>query len=102
MTHEDDRRTLTSVAYQNGEIKIIIAKKDCRLGDHYHKVKTEIFQLLKGDGVGVINSHSFNLLTGNHYLVNPNESHSFSLKKDSVLVCICSHPYDKNDDYEAT
>lgn len=99
MTHEDDRRRLMSFPYMDGEIKIIIAKEDCELGNHYHKIKTETFQLLQGMGAGKIDNRQFNLLTGNHYVVNPNERHSFNLKKDSILFCICSHPYDENDDY---
>ena len=100
MTHEDERRILTSIPHKEGEIKIIIAKKDCELGNHYHKIKTELFQLIEGSGEGMINDHSFNLLTGNHYPVGRGDIHSFNLKKDSVLLCVCSHPYNKEDDYE--
>lgn len=99
MTHEDERRTLTSIPYLDGEIKIIVTKEDCELGNHYHKIKTELFQLIEGSGTGVIDGHKFRLLTGNHYPVNQNQIHSFNLTKDSVLLCICSHPYDKYDDY---
>ena len=100
MTHEDQRRTLTSIPYLDGELKIIITKEDCNLGNHYHEIKTEMFQLLKGSGTGVIDGHEFKLLTGNHYPVNQKQRHSFSLKKDSILFCICSHPYNPEDDYE--
>jgi hypothetical protein len=48
ITHEDDRRILTSIPYKEGEIKIIVAKKDCVLGNHYHKIKTEEFRLVDG------------------------------------------------------
>jgi len=100
MTHEDDRRTLTSIPYKDGEIKIIIAKKDCELGNHYHKIKTELFQLIEGTCSGIRDGHTFDLAISINYPVYQNEVHSFTLKKDSILFCICSHPYDKNDDYE--
>ena len=98
MIHEDERRTLTSIPYKTGEIKIIVAKQDCELGNHFHKVKTERFILLQGEGLGNINGNKFSLDC--EYMVKQLEKHSFFLKKDSILFCICSHPYDKNDDYE--
>jgi mannose-6-phosphate isomerase-like protein (cupin superfamily) len=104
MTHEDERRTLTSVPYKDGEIKIIVAKQDCILGNHYHKIKTEIFRLIEGSGRIKINRKSHtaeHIMTKEHrYIVDPNEPHVIELKKDTILMCICSHPYDKNDDYE--
>ena len=99
MTHEDERRTLTSIPYLDGEIKIIVAKKDCELGNHYHKIKTEEFQLIKGKCGAVIGAHGYGMILGDKYVVNINEKHSFNLKKDSILLCICSHSYDSSDDY---
>lgn len=101
MIHEDERRTLTSIPYKTGEIKIIVAKQDCELGHHYHKIKTEVFTLIKGDGLWDIGNDKGILTNGKLPLwVSPYEKHSFFLKKDSILFCICSHPYDKTDDYE--
>ena len=100
MTHEDERRTLTSIPYKTGEIKIIVAKEDCELGNHYHKIKTEIFILLEGDGLGMVNGHKFILSPNTEFKVNTLERHTFFLKKDSILFCVCSEPYNKNDDYE--
>lgn len=100
MTHEDERRTLTSVTYKDGEIKIIIAKKHCELGNHYHKVKTERFTLISGFSSMVLNDVVHILEIGKEVVVSPSEKHSFELEEGSILFCICSHPYDKNDDYE--
>ncbi|MFY0653303.1 MAG: hypothetical protein JXQ96_14770 [Cyclobacteriaceae bacterium] len=98
MTHEDDRRILTSIPYKDGEIKIIIAKKDCELGNHYHKIKTEEFTLISGMAILELNGDLLDMWDGSRK-VNPNDRHSFEIKKDSILTCICSHPYDENDDY---
>jgi len=99
MTHEDDRRILTSIPYKGGEIKIIITKKDCELGNHYHKIKTELFTLMEGSGTIMIKGIAYDIERLDDYRVARYEAHSFNLKKDSILVCICSHPYDKTDDY---
>jgi len=100
MTHEDSRRTLTSIPYLDGEIKIIVVKQDCELGNHYHKVKTETFQLLAGRGVTLIDDKRVVLDVRSIIRIYPGQMHSFHLDKDSILFCICSHPYDKSDDYE--
>ena len=99
MTHEDDRRILTSIPYKEGEIKIIIAKKDCELGNHYHKIKTEKFRLLEGYCEYKLDEIYDSMSKTKPLLVHPNQNHSFAIKKDSILFCICSHPYDENDDY---
>ena len=100
MTHEDDRRTLTSIPYKDGEIKVIITKEDCELGNHYHKVKRENFTLMRGSACITIDGMESKMLVGLVYLVDINEKHSFEIEKNSILYCICSHPYDKEDDYE--
>ena len=100
MTHEDDRRILTSIPYKEGEIKIIIAKKDCELGNHYHKIKTENFRLIEGEAVATIEQKEYDLFfQPKSVFVKPYQKHSFKITKDSILFCICSHPYDENDDY---
>ena len=99
MTHEDERRSLTSIPYKTGEIKIIVAKQDCELGNHFHKVKTEIFILIEGDGLVMIDGHKSILSVRDEYIVRPLEIHTFFLKEGSVLICFCSEPYNQKDDY---
>lgn len=99
MTHEDERRTLTSIPYKKGEIKIIVAKQDCELGHHFHKIKTEEFRLIKGPGIITRDHFDDKMLLYTDYIIEPNIHHSFFLKKDSILFCICSHPYNQKDDY---
>ena len=99
MTHEDSRRTLTSIPYKTGEIKIIVAKQDCELGNHFHKIKTEKFNLMVGDGLVMIDGNKSILSVGNEYIVKPLETHTFYLKEGSVLICFCSEHYNPKDDY---
>ena len=98
--HEDERRTLTSIPYKNGEIKIIVTKKDCTLGNHYHKIKEEDFTLIEGDAICTIEDHRFDMtIAPKRVFVGQNKMHSFEIKKDSILFCVCSHPYNEQDDY---
>ena len=62
------------------------------------EIKTEIFILLEGDGLGMVNGHKFILSPNTEFKVNTLERHTFFLKKDSILFCVCSEPYNKNDD----
>ncbi len=100
-THEDERRLLVSIPSSGGEIKMIFPKKDCTLGNHYHKEKTETFNLLLGKASVKIDDGEFFDLKSNHPLnVIPGMRHEFKLKEGAILSCFCSHPYNPNDDYE--
>ncbi|HEU5290538.1 MAG TPA: cupin domain-containing protein [Cyclobacteriaceae bacterium] len=103
MIHEDERRTLEPFP----EAKIITIKQDCVIGNHYHKIKTEKFILLKGKCKlnlstveGIIMRTSVKMKTGETYTVPPNTWHEFQITKDSILLGFNSHPYDSTDDYK--
>jgi quercetin dioxygenase-like cupin family protein len=96
MIHEDERRILEDWP----EAKIITAKTDCFLGDHYHKIKTEKFILILGTVNMTIDGESQNMTRGFLYTIYPNQKHSFALTEGSVLIGLCSHPYDQTDDYK--
>lgn len=99
MIHEDERRTLEDWP----EAKVITAKQDCTLGGHYHKIKTEKFILLSGSATLVINTIvgdvGKKMKKSEVYTIDPNVRHSFEIKQGSVLLGLCSHPYDPSDDY---
>lgn len=105
MIHEDDRRILESFP----EAKIIKAKQDCIIGQHYHKIKTEKFFLVEGEGILKETTNESPIKSwlnieqmpiGKHYHIFPNIYHEFHLKKGAVLIGINSHPYDPTDDYK--
>lgn len=100
MIHEDDRRILEDWP----EAKVITAKKDCVLGGHYHKIKTEKFILFNGKAKLIINTMVGDvgkaMKIGKLYTIEPNIKHSFELKEGSVLIGLCSHVYDATDDYK--
>lgn len=99
MIHEDERRILEDWP----EAKIITAKETCVLGDHHHKIKTEKFILVSGEAslqlktnIGAITKK---MKKGIVYDIYPYTHHSFILTKGSILIGLCSHPFDPTDDY---
>jgi quercetin dioxygenase-like cupin family protein len=96
MIHQDERRILEDWP----EAKIITAKTDCELGNHYHKVKTEKFVLVEGNGKMTIDGYTKQMVKGSLYTVSPGMKHSFKLTEDSILIGLCSHPFDPTDDYK--
>lgn len=96
MIHEDDRRSLEDFP----EGKLITANSDCVIGNHYHKVKTELFYLIMGEIEMTLNGESFPMQHGVCYKVSPLDHHSFKLKVYSQMIGLCSHIYDPTDDYK--
>lgn len=95
MIHEDERRTLEDWP----EAKILTAKKDCTLGNHYHKLKTEKFVLVSGCATCTIDGIEKPMEIGSLITVSPLSKHSFFLREGSVLVGLCSNKFDSTDDY---
>ena len=100
MRHEDDRRVLESYP----EAKIVTAKKDCVIGNHYHMKKTELFILSSGECTVTKTTETktsfHNMQIGRIYEVAPGTNHEFRMKEGSVLIGINSHVHDDNDDYK--
>jgi mannose-6-phosphate isomerase-like protein (cupin superfamily) len=96
MVHEDERRILEDWP----EAKLITAKADCVLGNHYHKIKTEKFILSTGYAIISIDGAISHMTIGKIYTVRPMAVHSFEIKKDSLLIGLCSHAFDHTDDYK--
>jgi hypothetical protein len=98
MKHEDNRRKLEDFP----EGKLITAKEDCVVGNHYHKIKTEMFVLSSGACMfrKTVLGRTFemDLEIGELITCYPYEYHEFHLKKGSVLIGLCSHLYDPNDE----
>lgn len=97
MIHEDERRILESFP----EAKLITAKDDCVLGNHYHKLKTEYFVALSGEIIIRKDCETIGqpMEIGKIEKVSPNQRHSFKMSKDAVMIGVCTHPYDHTDDY---
>ena len=100
MIHEDQRRILEDWP----EAKIITAKQDCILGGHYHKEKHERFILITGNAVLIIHTQlgdiKKKMRRGILYAIDPFTAHSLKLTQATVILGVCSHPYDPTDDYK--
>lgn len=95
VTHSDDRRDLTTFP----EAKLIEAKRDTIIGQHFHVKKEERFLLSKGQCDIVIDGARSPMLIGEIYTVSPGEYHEFHIKRGAVLVGLNSQPYDPADDH---
>ena len=99
---EDHRRLLID---WNDDIdiktcKIVKAKEDCLLGDHYHKEKTERFMLIQGSAKYSLDSSEMQqMIPFKPVIVKPNVLHSFYLTQGSVLACLVDKLYNENDDF---
>lgn len=102
--HEDERRAL----YSFPEAKVLEVKEDCVLGKHYHKKKTEVFILTKGEcwlkkqymkSDNPKSSFNNDLEIGELIVINPFTYHEFHIKAGSVLVGLNSLPFTGDDDF---
>jgi D-lyxose ketol-isomerase len=101
-TNEDERRKLFSFP----EGKVLDIKKDCVVGRHYHKIKTEFFLLSRGACTMLLKPlsggelDSTEMRIGELYRIKPFQYHEFHIKKGSILVGLNSHVYNPDDDYK--
>ena len=99
-SHTDNRRTIAE--FGNGGnwklCKVIKTKEDCILGNHYHKKKDESFMLIEGTGHIKIVEWSSVMELFKEYFVPANIRHEFHLTKNSVLIGLCSHEFDSEDE----
>ncbi len=101
--HEDERRSLIEYIsdFPIRTSKILFVKQDSVLGNHYHKLKDDIFYLLKGKGTAVINNRAMDFKKGDCILVEKGTQHAFTLRRGSILIESSTTPYDKTDEYSA-
>ena len=102
MKNEDNNRI--SIEFGEGKTwkaaKVIFVKKDCTLGEHYHKIKTERFMLVYGFGTIMMNGKNEIMKIGKVYNVKPDYMHTFHFRKDAVMVGLMTEKFNPKDDYE--
>lgn len=100
--HEDERRMLaeyiSDIPIRTS--KVIFVKKNSILGNHYHKVKDDVFFLVRGSGIKVMDGKESPFTEGECIFVKAGSPHAFSLKAGSILIESSTTPYDKTDEYE--
>lgn len=105
-THEDNRRVLVDIPTEKGAYKILKAKEQCIVGNHYHALKTEVFTVIEGEVIcEIIDTETeelkhLTLTPGSKPLiVQPFDAHRFIMQAGAILACIASHPHNPEDDY---
>lgn len=99
---EDARRSLAE--FGNGGTwkvcKVMEIKEDCWVGNHYHKLKDEMFLLIEGSGTFVLEKTTSTEHAPFSLHVPRGSYHAFNLKKGSVLLGLASEMHDPKDDYK--
>lgn len=102
LVSEDDRRKLSE--FGNGGhwkvCKVLEAKQDCWVGNHYHKLKDEMFLLIEGSGTFVVEQNTEVQHAPFSILIKHGNYHAFNLKKGSILLGLASEEHDPKDDYK--
>lgn len=98
--HEDDRRLLIEWIkdFPLRASKIVIAKDNCNIGQHYHSKKDEVFYLLKGYGRVTLDGDTDEMNEGDIVFVGRGIVHSFWLEKESILLGCGTKPFDPDDE----
>lgn len=100
--HDDERRTLIEWIqdFPVRSCKVVVAKGECLVGNHYHKNKDEIFYLLKGSGEVELDGLWETLNIGDVIYIPAGMRHSFELTDGSILLGASTKPYDKDDEHK--
>lgn len=99
LKHEDHRRILVEWIenYPTKSNKVIIAKEDCEVGNHYHLKKDEMFYLLLGEGEFKLGENEWETLTDTVF-VPRGTRHTFRLKEGAILLEAATRAYTPDDE----
>lgn len=102
LVSEDERRKLSE--FGEGAVwkvcKILEAKEECWVGNHYHKLKDEMFVLMEGTGTFVLEQQTSVEHAPFSLFVPRGKYHAFKLSKGAVLIGLCTESHDPKDDYK--
>lgn len=100
--HEDNRRKLIEYVADMPirTCKALVVKEDTVLGDHYHKLKDEIFYLLKGSGTVTLDGVTSPFNENDIVHAKAGVKHTFNLLEGSILLEAGTEPFDATDDYK--
>jgi mannose-6-phosphate isomerase-like protein (cupin superfamily) len=105
LVHRDERREILECNLPEGSIKKFLVLSDkVPLGNHYHKLTTEVFMIVKGAGTiitqetteGVPNGKPSRTLVkeGDVIHITPYTAHTFCLVPGSEMICFADRPFD--------
>ena len=101
-THEDDRGMLKQLVHEGfSQINVITSKEGTLRGGHYHKLNTEAFYILSGEGEVYFTDENgedyYHFGPGSFFEIPANVSHSFRYLKDTVLVSMYTRGVENHD-----
>ncbi|MEW6095679.1 MAG: WxcM-like domain-containing protein [bacterium] len=96
---EDERGIFFGITNKHTwkEINLIRTIKNVTRGGHYHKFTKELFYIVEGDiNVEIYNIKNskkinFKAKSGDVFIVNPYEVHTFKVNTDSIWINMLSH-----------
>ena len=111
LVHKDARRAIYEMNFEDCSIQGFAIKDRLALGKHAHRVKTEVFKIVAGEGVvltvplkdagemcGVPTTTP--IKAGDIVHIKPLTGHTFYLKPGSKMICFSSEPFDEaNQDF---
>lgn len=102
LVSRDSRRELYEIG-NDGNWKVckyLIIRDSAWIGEHYHKLKTELFAFIKGEGKIMIGDKSTYIKAPYTIIVPPNTYHAFYMAEGSEIICLASEVHDPSDDHK--
>lgn len=98
---EDRRRRLSE--FGEGKTwriaKCLEIKENCIIGNHYHKLKDELFLVISGEVTYTLNGEEGSAGPGDLIDVPAGVHHAFICPPGAVLVCLATQLHDPKDDH---
>lgn len=103
-TRQDQRGSLVQLATGNWkQVNVLFIKRDETFGGHYHKVKEELFVVMRGDvGVQVTKDKRgrvYHYHAGDSFVIEAGDVHTILAYEDSQLIELLTEVYSKDDTY---
>ena len=102
--HKDSRRTLKQLFTDDiKQVNFYEARRNAVLGNHFHKITTEYFYILKGSVIVTTwkrgeTIHDVRILnTDDYFRVDPFENHTVQCMTNTKILTFLSKPYKDSD-----
>lgn len=101
---QDERGSLVQLATGLWkQINVLFIKRDNTFGGHFHKEKTELFVVMKGEIQVQITKKKrgrvYHFKAGDSFIIEPLDKHTILAVEDSQMVELITEEYDIGDTY---
>ncbi len=99
---EDARGALAQLVHDGfKQVNVLLSKRDCRRGNHYHKVSKEAFYVVSGAVEVEFNkgemTENVRFNKGDFFMVEPYVNHSMFFPCDCLMIQMYDIPVEKSD-----